>query len=236
MTSSPSVSWRDVVSTSVRLLTFRARQSELIELGSKHLLFGLLTTWLVGVGRYWDNPRVGWLQHLGLGSVVYVFALSLLLWLIIWPLRPKHWSYLRVATFVSLVSPPAILYAIPVEKFFSLQTSNSINAWFLAIVALWRVALLIYVLRVVAELNAGRVIVGSLLPLTLIVVSLSVLNLEKAVFALMGGFAQRTPNDEAFATLQILSLLSVLLFLPLALFYLVLILTTHLTNHRDYNE
>src|SRR3712207_7552248 len=48
---------------------------------SSDLAFGLACTWLVGVGRYWDNPRASLLQHLGVGSVVYVFALALLLWL-----------------------------------------------------------------------------------------------------------------------------------------------------------
>lgn len=237
-TSHPTeVPWRDVVRTTARLLTFRAKQSELIDVGRRHLIFGLLCAWLVGMGRYWDNPRVGWLQHLGLGSVVYVFALSLLLWLIIYPLRPKHWSYLRVATFISLVSPPAILYAIPVEKALSLETSNAINAGFLAIVALWRVALLIYFLRGLAELDAGTAIVGSFLPLTLIIVSLSLLNLEKAVFAVMGGFVQRTPNDEAFAALTMLSLLSTFLFVPLLLVYLLTILRLRISKQdRGYNE
>src|SRR5215813_7250088 len=134
--------WRDVVGTTWRLLTFRATSTELVSLNRGHLFFGLLCTWIVGIGRYWDNPRVPILQRLGIGSVIYVFLLSLLLWLVLWPLRPKHCSYFRVLTFVTLVSPPAILYAIPVEHFFSIDTSNTINAWFLAIVATWRVALL----------------------------------------------------------------------------------------------
>ena len=53
-------------------------------------------------------------------------------WLVIWPLRPKEWSYKKVLTFVSLTSAPAILYAIPVERFLSLPTARSVNAWFLS--------------------------------------------------------------------------------------------------------
>ena len=45
------------------------------------------------MGRYWDNPRVGLAQHLGLGSVVYVFVLAAVLWLSFWLMRPTDWTY-----------------------------------------------------------------------------------------------------------------------------------------------
>lgn len=104
------------------------------------------------MGRYWDDPRAKPLQHLGLGSVIYILLLSLMLWLVIWPLRPKHWSYFNVLTFVSLTSPPAILYAIPVERLFSREVARSVNVWFLAAVATWRVTLLIFFLHRYAKL------------------------------------------------------------------------------------
>jgi hypothetical protein len=221
--TTPPVSWREVFGTTARLLTLRAKDAELNALTYKHLIFGLVCTWIVGVGRYWDNPRVGFLQHLGLGSVIYTFALSLLLWLIAWPLRPKNWTYRRVLTFVSLVSPPAILYAIPVEKMFSLNSANEINMWFLGIVALWRVVLLIFFLGVSSELDILSVLLATLLPLTLIVNTLTALNLEKAVFAFMGGLSERTPNDDAFVVLWIVSLLSIVIFIPLLISYLVVV-------------
>jgi len=148
--------WQSVFATAWRILTFRASREELISLSYRHLALGILCTWLVGMGRYYDNPRVGLLQHLGLGSVVYVFVFSLFIWLVIWPLRPGPWNYLRVCTFVSLVSPPAILYAVPVERFFDIATANSINAWFLVAVATWRVALLIYFLGFQRSLTGFR--------------------------------------------------------------------------------
>jgi hypothetical protein len=186
------------------------------------LPWGLVCTWIVGIGRYWDNPRVGILQHLGLGSIVYVFALSLFLWLIVSPLRPKHWSYFRVLAFVSLVSPPAILYALPVEKFFSLEIASSINVWFLAIVAGWRVALLLFFFRRLGELDWYSIPVATLLPLTLIVFTLTALNLEKAVFDFMGGVRPGTASDSAYAILFLLSFLSVFLIVPLIICYVVL--------------
>lgn len=226
-TGLPPTSWRSVVATTIRLLTFRVSREELVSLNGRHLAFGLLCTWIVGVGRYWDNPRVGLLQHLGIGSVAYIFILALFLWLIVRPLRPKNWSYFRVLVFVSLVSPPAILYALPVETFSSPDTANGLNALFLAIVAAWRVALLVFFLRRVGELKWFSTVIAALLPLTLITVTLTILNLEKAVFDVMGGGSERTASDASHGTLFLLSLLSVTLFLPLCLCYLALIILRH---------
>ena len=202
-----------------RLLFFRASSAELTKLGWRHFAIGLVCTWLVGAGRYWDNPRVGLLQHLGVGSVIYIFVLSLFLWLVIWPLRPRNWTYFKVLTFISLVSPPAALYAIPVEKLAGLEFANTINAWLLAIVATWRVALLIFYLRRSGQLKWFPAIVATCLPLTIIVVGLAMLNLERVVFNFMGGIHDESPNDSAYGVLFLLSLLSVALFVPLLICY-----------------
>lgn len=225
-------SWRAVVATAFRVLTFRAGREEFLSLSFHHLAFGLFCTWIVGMGRYYDNPRVGLLQHLGVGSVVYVFVFTLFIWLIVAPLRPGDWRYLRVCAFVALVSPPAILYAIPVERVFDLYTANSMNVWFLAVVATWRVALLLFFFRRSTELSWFSTIVAALLPLSLIVVVLQVLNLEKAVFSLMGGLSEKTPNDAAFAALVTLSIISLLLFIPLVLCYLGIVIVK-LVNSRE---
>ena len=49
-----------------RVLTFRATGEELRSLGWGHLVAGLLCTWIVGIGRYWDHPRATLPQYLGL--------------------------------------------------------------------------------------------------------------------------------------------------------------------------
>lgn len=225
---------RSVVATTIRLLTFRANREELVNVTGKHLALGLVCTWIVGVGRYWDNPRVHLLQHLGIGSVVYVFILSLFLWLIVWPLRPKNWSYFRVLVFVSLVSPPAILYALPVEKFYSLATANTVNELFLLVVAAWRVALLIFFLRRLGELDKFSIVIAATLPLTLIVVTLTLLNLEKAVFDFMGGMTREgTANDASYGILFLLSFFSFLLFIPLILCYGALVVYTRRTEQDE---
>lgn len=226
----------NVWATTWRLLTFRASAEDLIQLNKRHLLFGLLCTWAVGIGRYWDNPRVSLLQHLGVGSVIYVFVLALLLWVILWPLRPRHWSYFRVLTFVSLVSPPAIFYAIPVEYFYSIHTANNINVFFLAIVATWRVALLFFFLRRLGGLSWVSIVVGALLPLTLIVVTLTILNLGKVVFDVMGGITEETARDASYEVLLLLSYLSIIMFLPILLCYLALVAQAFAESRRKARE
>ena len=64
--------WLAAAQTATGVIFFRVSRTELIELATRHLAIGLACAWLVGIGRYWDNPRVGWLQHLGIGSVVYL--------------------------------------------------------------------------------------------------------------------------------------------------------------------
>ena len=128
----------------VRLLTFKSTREEMLQFGKMHFLAGLIGTWIVGMGRYWDDPEAKLLQHLGLGSVIYIFVLAVLIWLIVLPFKVEKWSYFTVVTFISLTSFPAVFYAIPVERFLSIGAANSINVWFLAIVAAWRLGLLFF--------------------------------------------------------------------------------------------
>jgi len=208
-----------------RFLTFRPVSAVVATHWRAFLLFGLLFTWIAGVGRYWDNPRAFLWQHLGLGSVVYAFVLALVIWLMLMALKPKNWSYRNVLLFVTLTSPPAILYAIPVERFMTTDAAVSANVWFLAIVATWRVALYAIFLRRTARLSIGGVIVGTLLPIALIIVTLTVLNLEHVVFAMMGGIRKddRSVNDGAYMAVMSLSLISIMLVPILAIAYGVLV-------------
>jgi len=199
-----------VLRGALRLLSFRATRDELLLLDRRHLALGLVATWLVGMGRYWDSPRALLFQKAGLGSVVYVFTLATFLWLILWPLRPGSWSWTRLLTFVTLTSPPAALYAIPVERFTSLETAQALNAAFLGVVAVWRIALLFWFLKRAADLPWYAVVVGSLLPLVLVVSALALLNLEHVMFDLMAGIRpdQRTSADTAYTVILALTMVS----------------------------
>ena len=211
-------------STAARLLTFRLTAEEFRGFRAAHLLFGLACTWVVGAGRWWDDPRAGALQHTGLGSVVYVFVLAGLLWVVALPLRPRRWSYRHVLTFVALTAPPAALYAIPVEMLYGMEAARGLNALILFFVASWRVALLLFYLRRHARLRAFPAVVAALLPIVAIVFTLTVLNLERAAFETMGGLrGERTANDTAYAYLTLLTYLSVLLLPLLVIAYTYLI-------------
>lgn len=184
----------------LRFLAFRPVGPALAERRGRFLAFGLVCTWLAGVGRYWDNPRASTFQTLGLGSLVYAFVLAAILWLIVRPLKPRLWTYANVLLFVTLTSAPAILYAIPVERLLALDVAARVNVWFLTVVACWRVALLIAFLRRTAGLRLFEVAVAALLPLTGIVGVLALLNLEHVVFDIMAGLSetQKSPNDQTY--------------------------------------
>lgn len=201
---------KTAVIDAVGILLFRRPSAALARHWQPYLLIGLMATWLAGIGRYWDSPRADLWQHLGLGSLAYVFVLAFILWLVVLPLKPQRWSYRNVLIFVSLTAPPALLYAIPVERFMPLPMAQSVNAWFLAVVASWRVALLIWFLRRIAMLQWLAVLVATLLPLTLIVVSLAIFNLEHVVFNIMAGNTpeQSSGNDLAYQVVILLALLS----------------------------
>lgn len=204
-----------VIQTAVRILTFRASRDELVGMDNRHLAFGLACTWVVGIGRWWDDPGAHLLQHLGLGSVIYVFVLSAFLWLLIRPLSPANFSFVRLLTFVTLTAPPAILYALPVERWMDLDSARTVNVWFLGVVALWRVAMLVMFLRRVAQFKWFRAVLALLLPLSGIVTALTMLNLERAVFDIMGGIREDgaadpgTSNDAAYEILFMLTMISI---------------------------
>ena len=211
------------------VLTFTFTRNDCLTFSRREFFVGLTITWLVGIGRYWDHPHAKLAQYLGLGSVAYIFLLSFFIWLIVYPIRKKHWQYFQVLTFVSLVSLPAILYAIPVERFMSLATARSTNVLFLQVVALWRVALLVVFLKRYAQLTVIETIVATLLPLTFIVASLTALNLERAVFNIMAGIQENsgTPYDSAYFFLFALTSASVFLLPFLLVLYGLLIFRAH---------
>lgn len=206
-----------------RLLTFRPMSQAIRTHWQAYLIFGLFFTWLAGIGRYWDNPRAELWQYLGLGSVAYVFVLALFIWALLAPLRPKNWSYRNVLLFLTLTAPPAVVYAIPVEKFMSLENARAANVWFLGLVATWRVALLIVFLKRTTGLSAGKTAVATLLPMSAIVLALSLLNLEHVVFNLMSGIRAQdaSSNDSAYLIVSFLSIFAFLAAPILAIVYFV---------------
>lgn len=203
----------------IKLLTFKLTREEILKFNKKHFYLGLVGTWLVGMGRYWDDSGANLMQHLGLGSVIYIFVLALFIWLILIPFKIENWSYFIVLTFIGLTSFPAIFYAIPVEKFLSIETSNTINVWFLAIVAAWRLALLYYFLKQFTKLSIVNIITVTLMPICTIISILTMLNLHRVVFNIMGGMRNPTPHDNSYMVLLLLTGISLVLLVPLLISY-----------------
>lgn len=220
-----------------RILTFRATLADFERLSNGHLAVGLVATWLVGMGRYWDNPRVGVLQHAGVGSVVYVFLLPTLLFVLGLGLRPQRWSYRNLLTFVTLTSFPGLIYAIPVERFLAPESARTANLWFLAVVALWRMALYALYLKRYAGLSFLPLTVQLLLPVVAIVFALTVLNLEQAVFDIMSGVQRETTSaDEAYMLVILITIISMYVAPLLFVLYIVLAVLAHRSRIRAFLE
>jgi hypothetical protein len=201
----------ELASRWLRLLTFRASDEDYGRLDERALLAGLIACWLVGMGRYWDDPRASASQRTGVGSVVYVFALSAVLWIIVKPVAPQRFEYRRIVTFIAMTSPPAALYAIPVERWMSLESANQVNLWFLGVVACWRVALWMHYLRRRGQLPVWLLLCVAVMPLAGIFIALLALNLHHVVLNIMGGIrdADRSSQDAAYHVLLGLSFVSV---------------------------
>ena len=191
----------------------------MLQFDKSHFVAGIIGTWIVGMGRYWDDPGAKLLQHLGLGSVIYIFVLAVFIWLILLPFKVDRWSYFTVVTFIGLTSFPAVFYAIPVERFFSIEVANSINVWFLAIVAAWRLGLLYYFLKTITRLGVGNILTVTFMPICLIISVLTMLNLHRVVFNIMGGVRNETAHDSSYMVLMFLTGISLILTIPLIIAY-----------------
>jgi hypothetical protein len=215
-----------------RILFFRFTKDDIQSFNKKHFLIGLTGTWLAGIGRYWDHPSADSLQYIGLGSVIYIFLLALLIYMIVWPYRLQQWSYFKALTFISLTSFPALLYAIPVERFLPLNTAASLNAWFLGIVALWRLLLLFRFLKVYDRLRWWNVFFIALFPMCLLITTLTILNLEKVVFDIMAGLRNTTGREKSYNVLIALTYYSAILFIPLLIGYVAGIFSNREKTHN----
>jgi hypothetical protein len=102
------------------------------------------------------------------------------------------------------------------------DAARSANAWFLAVVAAWRVALLAVFLKRIGGLSAGAVVVATLLPLSIIAVALTIMNVEHVVFDIMSGTREedRSPNDTAYVVVFVISYFSFMVAPFLLLVYL----------------
>jgi hypothetical protein len=216
----------------VGFLTFRLSREDYLALDRRHLGVALLCTWVVGIGRWWDDEKASLLLRSGLGSVAYTCILAGLFWLVVLPLRPRDWTYPKVLTLVAMTAPPGIVHAIPIERIFDLTTANVVNLCSLAAVATWRAALVVHFLVRSAAIGWASALVCSLLPITAIVTALSALNLHRVVFNITGSYS-RTVHDETYGVLVLLMVLLWYSFPLTAIGYLVAAVVSGRKPRRD---
>jgi hypothetical protein len=212
---------KDILVTTGRMLIFLPARPDLRNHGALYMGAALLFSWLAGIGRYWDRTDAEWWQYLGLGSVGYIFVLATFLWLVIWPLGAQNWRFVNVLVFLGLTAPIGFLYAIPFQKFMSMDAAQLANVWLLSTISVWRVLLLFRFLQTAGRLPPFASIIGTLVPITVIVVFLAVLNLEKSIAMGMGGIEEppASPEDglvDVFLNLGVLAIFSAI---PLLLMY-----------------
>lgn len=209
---------REMLRLHGRMLTFRASGADYEAMqGWRFLLMGLLWTWLVGMGRWWDHPDTDLLQRLGVGSLVYTLFLSGFLWIFFRAYKTDIRRYLRIWTFITLTSPPAAIYAIPVEMWLSEARAYQVNVGFLLLVAAWRVGLLVNFIRVGGGLRGMKAVIASLFPLTTIVAPLSLFTgLLIGIATGMGGMQSNSGEEAMASALMVLGLVSCVAWLPMA--------------------
>jgi hypothetical protein len=208
----------EILTTTARFLCFRPVVPDLKRLRFGYIATGLFFAWLAGVGRHLEDDRAELWQRLGIGSVIYLCGMALFLWLILWPLRPRNWSFTTVLVFVGMTAPPAWLYAIPVKHLYSLATATTWRELSLLIVSIWRVSLLAVFLKRAAGLKGAEIAIGVLVPLAMIVVILTELNLDHVVIRWMIGIkdSERSFNDAAYGVTVFLTFFA-MLFSPILL-------------------
>ncbi len=180
-------SWREAAADLWRVTFFGEPRRGWEAVGWRHLAIGLSATWLVGLGRWWDDPRdLPVYQRLGMMSVGYVFILALVLLGLISLMKQGCPPYRHMLIFVTMTALPAALYATPIEFWVDELTAVRLNLTLLSIVALWRVVLLILFIHRYLRTSAFYATLVVLIEMSLIVFFLTCFGLLHVV-DIMGG-------------------------------------------------
>lgn len=189
-----------------RFLTFRGTPEMFDRIGIEHAILGFATTWIVGIARNWDYPDAPDFARMGLGSLAYILLLSLVIFLMAWPISYEKRNYWHVLTCVSMTAAPGLIYGVPVEKFVSIEAAQGANVAFLAVVATWRVGLAIHYLLRGCQNSALAVASILMLPISLVVIGLVQTGRAGYVIEIMGGLNRNRTGpdvavDDAIATM-----------------------------------
>ncbi len=205
-----------------RFICFQPLRGDIRKDWFAYLAIGVATTWLVGFGRTWDFHVAPWWFRTGFTSIVYALVLSLFIWGMVHPLKPERWSYRNVLLMVMMTALPGLIYAIPVERFVSIQTAQLLNLAFLVVVAGWRMALYRHFLQTVAKLPPYETLVAWLLPPGIIIAVISLFGFLDAVLRGMSGDRADNPNELATDVFLFIGLITWIALPFLLLAYVVL--------------
>jgi hypothetical protein len=171
------------------------------------LVVGSILVVTAGVARHYDQKYLiweWWVVQPFMIAVVSSFAIFLTAWIGLRMGRPKrddrpHFlqQYLSFLGAFLMTSPLAWLYAIPVEQWMSLENAARVNIALLALVAFWRVALMVRVLCLVTKAHWLRCLVVVLLPSSVEALYLSVV-MHMQLVGMMGG-VQLPPHENILA-------------------------------------
>ena len=178
----------------VGFLSFRATAIRDLAESRSAFWVGLAFVLSAGMAREYDGEYLlaePWHLLLPLAaSLIGCLALTLLVWLMTLG-SPKPRLDLA-ATFVGLLNiywltaPMAWLYAVPVERFFSPGEATRMNLAFLALVSVWRVALMSRSISVLYQVRFMHALVPVML-FSIIMVSVALRWIPSPVFMVMGG-------------------------------------------------
>ncbi|MBS1704538.1 MAG: hypothetical protein JST40_01580 [Armatimonadetes bacterium] len=161
-----------------------------------------------GIGRWWDDPRpIPIPVRLGLGSVAYIFLLTIFLALFIAPYIWAQFKLPAFLTFIAATAPPAMAYALPVERYLSPADAVQYNFYALVVVATYRVSLLIWYLLRAYRFPWWRTIIVFVVPISLILFALMATGQGRYVLEIMGGFRDKLPREQIEQTVMGLGLL-----------------------------
>jgi hypothetical protein len=189
------------------------RQAILDIAASKHAIWlGLLFVLSTGFAREYDGEDLlhePWqlLIPLAASSATSVL-LYCVLWIVLrgWSTFPNEWRTFQ--SFVALywmTAPLAWIYAIPVERFLSPAEATAVNLLLLAVVAVWRVLLIIQVIAVIFRAPSLQVAFPVLLFANTVLIALTIL-VPVPIFAIMGGI-RLSESEELMMGVTLVALL-----------------------------
>ena len=207
--------------TIFRTLTFRAKREELKENVAARLVTALVITWIVGIGRWWDDPRdLPFFVRMGVGSVLYVFGMAAILWATFAPLVSERLGAHHFVAFVASTSLPGLVYAVPIERWTDMDTAATYNVFALLFVSVYRVSLLIWFCLRINKLNWTESMVVTFLPISVIAFSLTALGHAASVMDIMGGLRDRMSKSDMEMIVGLIGCLSVVCGPVLLLIYI----------------